>query len=58
MPVLLVLHVLAVAIGAVVLWLYVFPTEPVFAVADSVIAGILAGYVEFMTAWLGWWNWD
>jgi hypothetical protein len=43
-----VMHLTAVALGAAVLWWFVFPDRPAEAVSDSITAGAVAGYFEVL----------
>jgi hypothetical protein len=52
----LLLHFAGIALGAAVLWWFVFPASPGEALADAITAGAAAGSVELTAARLGWWG--
>ncbi len=50
------LHLTGVAVGAGLLWWFVFPNRPGEAIADALTAGAVASYVEITAMRLGWWG--
>lgn len=50
------LHLIAVALGGLAMWWLVFPDKPSVAMADAVIAGVLASYAEIAVTYLQRWE--